>query len=587
MVIDTRISDFIAETLRDHGVKYVFGVQGSGTIVQMFDSVAQCEGIDYVCTLHEQAAGMAADGYAHVNGTIGACLATAGPGASNLYTCVAGAYYNSIPVVFIVGQTQSYSIRKDPSLRFYGFHENCIEDMFKPVCKYVTQILDKEHAVYEIEKAVHLSTEGRPGPVVIAIPDDITWLQIEPETQTHFIPDAEKEPAENACGEFTQLLYNARRPIIIAGRGICCSGAKAEFRSLIDLLNWPVALTWGAKDLLPNDDERNVGGFGNMATRGGNFAVQNADVVLSIGARLDSAQTGNAAAFARHASVISVDVDPAELEKYRTFGIKCDYAVCCDAKRFLRDLTASLDRGRLQQIGDWLSKISEWKTKYPVCKAEYYDEAEINPYVFTDCLSELAEAGDVIVTDASTSKNYVFQSLRVKNDQNVFTWWNYCCLGYGLPAAVGAAFADRNRRTIAVMGDGALQFNIQELSTVMFHRLNMKILVFDNGGFSNIIHQQDAYLGGKRYGSDRENGLPLPDSARIAAAYGFPVVEIYRNDEMREKLDLALRMDGPVFCAIHIPIERKVVPARKGSDPLEDMTPKLSPGELYDEMIVH
>ena len=583
-----RISDYIVSYLRDLGVQHVFGLQGSGTAIQMFDSLGEAEGIDYVCTLHEQAAGMAADSYACITGNLGVCVTTCGPGATNLYTCVSGSFFNSNPVVYIIGQPQVPLMKKDEKLRFFGYHENDVISIFKPITKYVVQITNPKDARYEVEKAIYLALEGRPGPVVIALPDDITWLQIEPSELVGFEPPQyNSQVLDIELDQCISLMQKAVRPILILGKGVRCSNAISEVKELIDYLDWPVALTWGIRDLLPYEDKRNVGSFGIQGSRSGNFSVQNADFILAIGTRFDPSETGQPAKnFAREATIVTVDVDKQELKKYDEYGIPHSLQICSDAKCFIIELKKKLKNMPLNKsYSDWLNKVFYWKEKYPVFQMDYLKEDEVNPYVLIEALSNVLSNGDVVVTDTSTPRNYLFQAFKAKANQRLSTWWNFACLGYGLPAGIGACYAHTGN-VVTLMGDGGLQFNIQELATVVFNSLNLKIIVLDNGGYANIYHVQNNFMKGRHYGIDKAHGLPLPDSAKIAKAYGLPVVTIMSNEEIEEKLSEVMSMEGPVFCIVYLPMKHWTVPRKVGKDPIEDMTPKLSREEFNEQMLV-
>ena len=582
------IAEFFVSKLKEERVRYVFGLNGSGTAVQMMDALGRADGIDYVCTLHEQSAGMAADSYAAISGGIGACVATCGPGATNIYTAVAGSYYNSTPVVYIVGQPQLAQYKCSENLRHFGYHELDVTKAFKPITKYAVEIKNAEHARYEIEKSLFIAKQGRPGPVLIAIPDDVTWLEINPDTQRSFSCIDDGYPVDDS--EFVKLIARfscAERPLLMLGKGVKCANAVNEARLLADEMDCPVALTWAAKDIFGGYDQRNTGSFGVQGTRSGNFAVQNADFVLAIGVRFDASETGfPPERFASRAYLISVDIDEAELKKYHEYGIHVDQKIKSDARDFIKGLLLKIrgsDYGLLSKEKEkrsrWINRINEWKDRYPLVMPGYYHESTVNPYVVVDCISRNSGKAGVIITDTSTSRNFIFQSFNVNKNQRVHTWTNFACLGYGLPAAIGASYAGKGM-VIAVMGDGALQFNIQELATVVFNRLNIKIMVFDNDGYANILRLQNKNLEGRHFGSDRENGLPLPDSAKIAKAYGLPVYEIKKNSEVEPVIKEVFNVPGPVFCSIHLDINHWTVPFRNGRDPLEDMTPKLPREEL-------
>lgn len=587
-----KISDYYAEVLRNHGVHYVFGLQGSGTALQLFDSIAHYDDIDYVCTLHEQSAGMAADGYASISGGLGVCIVDSGPAVTNLYTCVAGAYYNSTPMLFIVAQPQTHMLRKDLKLRHYSYHEAEILTAYTPITKYTAQVTDPHRACYEIEKAIYMAEEGRPGPVMLALPDDITWLSIEPEKLEHFHPESTTDEtacqaSEKSYSSCLDIMMEAKRPVLLLGNGVRQGKATVEARELIDLLGWPVALTFAIRDLIPDSHPLNTGSFGIQGTRSGNFALQNADCILVIGSRLDPFEIGQPADnFARDAKIIVVDIDAHELDKFSDYHIPCTLALRLDAKIFLCSLIKKIkSSGYCFTNLSWCTTIKTWRHKYPVFLDTYYKESSINPYALVEQLSLLSDENDVIVTDTGSARNYIFQSFACKENQRLTSWLNFACLGYGLPAAIGACFAHTGR-VLTIMGDGGLQFNIQELATVVYHKLNLKIFIFDNDGYSSIQHAQDNYLEGRHHATDRQHGLPLPNSSKIAAAYGLPVIEVYKNDELQEKIREALSQNGPVFCNLHLSISHWTTPVRKGKDPIEDLSPKLPRDEFYKEMII-
>lgn len=574
-----KISDYIVSRLVSQKVEYVFGVQGSGTCVQLFDALHRAAGIEGVSCLHEQAAGMAADACAQLTGTVGVCIATAGPGASNLTTCVAGSFYNSVPLLCIIGQPSVSQQGRRIGLRHYGFHENDVRGMFGSIAKYVVEIDDPADAAYEVDKALYIAQEGRPGPAVVSIPDDITWLQYDPSTQREFVPPAASS-MQLPIEPLLESMQAAKRPILMFGSGVRRAGAVEEARELAGCLGWPVALTWSMRDTLPDDDPLNIGSFGSQGGRAGNFAVQCADFVLAVGARLDPFETGVPSRFAPHASVVSVDVDRCELEKYSALGIHCDHVINVEAGVFIASLLSALKNcPKVRDYSAWKARIAMWRARYPTVGIDELKSGPVNPYALVGALSDLLQEGDTIVADSGSNKNYLFQAFRFKSRQRLFTWTNYACLGYALPAGIGACLAS-HRRVVAVMGDGALQFNIQELATAVFHELDLKLIILDNGGYSTIMHSQDGYLEGRHVASCRSGGLPIPELEPILRAYGWPVVTVTRNDDIRDTLPALLDAAGPAACIVKLSWEHKTVPARKGADPLEDMTPRLPREEL-------
>ena len=583
-----KISDFLVNKLKKYGVDRVFGLNGSGTALQIFDSLARTDGIDYFCTLHEQAAGFAADAYASLRAGMGACYVTSGPGVGNIFTCVSGSFYNSTPVVYIMGQSPTTAIRYNDELRFFGYHEtNNIKKTFEDITKYTTIIDRPEIARYEIEKALHLAVQGRPGPVVIALPDDITWLEIEPEEQEGFT-----EPEVNLIKE-TQVdlsqiagfLEDSSRPIFVAGRGVKIAGAQKELLDYAKKNSIPIAPAYSTRDLMADDDELNAGSFGLQGLRAGNFAIQTADLIIVLGSRLDFSESGREAKlFGKNAKVIHVDIDNAELEKCKNYNIHTDIKINMDVKVFFNQLKQlkNTNESAINNRKKWIALIAEWKTKYNSKPDSKGNVNAINPYYFLDVLSNEISPQNVFVTDTSTSRNYFFQYFRFSDGQKAHTWFNYCCLGYGICASIGACVA-LNRPVVSIMGDGALHFNIQELATISFNHLDIKTVIFDNGGYANIARLQDNYLGKRYYGSTREYGLPLPEIMPIVKAYGIPAIELSDPEKTENSVKEWLNTNGPAVLILKTDIHFWTSPFKKGMGELSDMTPALPDDELKEQ----
>lgn len=579
-----KISDYLVTVLKENGVKTVFGVQGSGTVIQIFDSLGRIEGIDYVCTLHEQAAGMAADAYSQVTGGLGACVATCGPGATNFYTAVAGSYYNSNPVIYIIGQPQLSMMKKNTKVRHYGAQEIDDLSIFTPVAKYVAIIHDKETAKYEIEKAVHIAKSDRPGPVIIAIPDDVTWLDVDIDRIKGYTPEIDETKIDYSIfDEITERIKTAKRPIFLFGKGVKCAGANKGAKELVEKYNIPYALTWGARDLLSSESLLFVGSIGIQGSRSGNFAIQNADLIISVGARLDAPEIGSGSTFAREAYIYSVEIDQEEINKYEAFCIPVNKPVKMDAKVFIKTLLSNRSDGA--DYSEWISKISHWKKQYTFISSLKTAGEDVDPYYFVSKISDMLKSGDVITTDASSPKSYIYQAFKVKTNQKLISWLNFASLGYGIPGGIGSCFAHKDR-VITITGDGGMQFNMQELATIKFYNLNMKIVVLDNGGFGNIYHVQNNFLDERHHGVNRAYGLPIPDIAKVCGAYGFPVSVASKNSEIESALKACFETEGPAVCIINLSMDKWITPKRAGKDPLEDMTPKLNREEFYREMII-
>lgn len=532
---------------------------------------------------------MAADGYARVGGGIGAAISTSGPGATNMITGICCAFYDSVPVMFLTGQVATFRHKAETGVRQMGFQETDIVEMARPITKYAAMVTDPSMIRYELEKALWIATTGRPGPVLLDIPDDLQRAQIEPDTLQGFQPEPVDRDTNSGLPTLVdrtiELVRRAERPVAILGWGIRLAGAQVAARALVERLGLPTVLTWGALDLLPSDHPLQVPPIGTHGVRSGNFTVQNADLILAIGTRLDTHTIGSPAnAFARQAQRIMVDIDQTEIDKFEQLELKIDLPVVADARAFLE---LALDRaGDLKlDIGPWRERIDGWKQSYPPGHSGQSDTSHVDPYAFVAALSDAVADDDVIVVDTGCAVAWMSQAFRFKEDQRYLHAFNNTPMGYALPAAIGASLALGGKRVICVTGDGALQMNIQELGTVIRQRLPIKIFLLNNHGYSMIQQTQDQWLGSRYIASSVEGGLAFPDFNGVAAAYGFAPVTIEASGELDGIVKL-VESDGPVFCNVEIRPEERVIPQVKFGRPIEDADPLLPRDEFLANMIV-
>jgi len=582
-----KLSDYIADFLKNQGIRHVFTITG-GASAHLIDSIAKTEGIDYICPQHEQAGAMAADAYSRVTGNLGAAIATSGPGATNMLTGVCCAYYDSVPVIYITGQVSTLKLKGDSGIRQLGFQESDIIDIFKPVTKYAVLVKDPLRIRYELEKAAYIARSGRLGPVLVDIPDNLQREDIDPEQLEPFIPEegeAKTEDPDAKVMRSIELINRAERPVLLLGWGIKLAKAEEEARVLIERLGFPVLCTWAMMDLLPSDHPLSAGSFGSHGTRHANFAVQNADLILSIGSRLDTRNAGSPA-FARGAKKIVVDIDSSELEKFERFKMDVDLPIHADAGYFMRALNSRIGEESLPDISDWKSRIAEWKERFPICLSEYYQQEEVNPYVFVKALSAASSEGDVLFADTGCCLAWIMQAFEFKKEQRIYSAFNNTPMGYALPASIGACFALDKGAVICATGDGGLQMNIQEMATVIRHNLPIKIFLFNNHGYSMIQQTQDQWLDSKYEASTVEGGLAFPDFIKVAEAYGYKCFNITRNSGMESTIKEALNTEGPVFCNVEIPSHHRVVPLVKFGRAIEDSEPLLDREEFFKNMIV-
>ncbi len=584
-----KLSDYVASFLAAQGIRYVFVITG-GAAAHLIDSVAKNPNIDYICTQHEQAAAMAADAYSRVTGNIGAAIATSGPGATNLITGVCCAYYDSIPVIYITGQVATFRSSKGMGVRQLGFQEADTVNIFRPLTKYAVWIDDPRRIRYELEKATHIAKSGRPGPVLVDLPDDLQRADIDPDELEPFVPEPENKELrrlEEQVESCIQLLENAKRPVVILGWGIRLGKAEKEAIEFVNKLGFPILPTWATMDILPSNHPLVVGSFGFHGTRYGNFTVQNADLVLSIGSRLDTHLTGSPiTTFAREAKKIVVDIDVGELNKYKKFGMDVDVLIRSDAKDFLQIINNKFNGITKQDISEWKTRITEWKARYPICPPEYYQQDEVNPYVFVKALSTESSEGDVIFVDSGCGVAWMMQGFEFKEKQRLFSAFNNTPMGYALSASIGASFALDKKPITCVTGDGGLQVNIQELATILRHNLPIKIFLINNEGYSMIRQTQDQWLESRYEASTVEGGLAFPDFVKVAKAYGYKTVNIASNKELHERIREVLDSEGPAFCNIEVSPAHRVIPQVKFGRPIEDTEPLLDRREFLENMIV-
>ena len=594
-----KLSDYVVQFIADRGVRHIFLVPGGGAM-HLVDSAGGNPNVEFVCNLHEQASALAAAAYAKITSNLGVALVTSGPGGTNAVTGVADAWLDSEPCLFISGQVKRADLKGDTGLRQLGVQEVDIVSIVKPITKYAITVLDPKTVRYHLEKAVYHARGGRPGPVWIDIPLDVQAATIIPEELTGFEPGvAETLQQDGSLASSVslalELLSQSERPVLLAGRGVRLAGAEDNLTELAERLGIPVLTTWAGIDLVPDAHPLFVGRPGSMAPRAANFALQNSDWMLALGARLDMTVTAYAPGrLARAAKKIMVDVDPAELEK---MGAAIDIPVCADAGHFIEEMLSQSGRSQTRDRSSWVARCQDWKARYPVILPEYRQQREnVSTYVLTDVLSELLTDDDVIVQGSSGIQSEVFLlAFRVKKGQRVVQCGALGAMGYGIPASIGACLASGNRRTICVDGDGGFQPNAQELETATRLNLPIKFLVVNNRGYACVRSSQQAHFRGHLVASDSASGLSLPEIAGLASAYKIPFARISNQANLREGLEEVLETRGPVVCEIMAPLDEprapRVTSAQRAdgsmvSKPLEDMWPFLDREEFLANMIV-
>ena len=589
-----KLSDFVMTFLVAHGVRHVFMLPGGGAM-HLDDSLGACEGLDYTVFLHEQALSIAAEAYGQYTNVPGVGLVTSGPGSTNAITGVTAAFLDSTPCVFISGQAKRPDLKMDSGVRQMGSQEVDIVAMVSPVTKYAVTVLEPTEIRYHLERAWHEATSGRMGPAWIDIPLDVQAAMVEEATLMGFFAepsDVDPSSLDKPVSQFVALLSAAERPAILVGNGVKLAGAQDLLRRFAEANQIPMLLTWKTIDCLGYDHPLNFGSPGIMGCRTANFIVQNCDLLLIVGSRLEPSVTAfDSAAFGRNAQKVMVDIDEAEIRKIR--GL--DVSLVADARDFVRALCERQPQVVARDREPWLHYCRRLKDRYPVVLDEYREEDQINLYVFTDVLFGLLAEDDVITPESSGAAGEVtYQAMRVKEGQKIKNAAGLGAMGFGLPYAIGACIAEDGRRTVLIDGDGAFQLNIQELETVVRLRLPIKMFILDNEGYGSIVATQRNLFDGRCVGSSPDSGLTLPDVCAVAGAYGIRCEEAVAHCELAGSIARTLEGDDPALCRIRVSRAHVTAPRVQAmktpeggmiSKPLEDMWPYLPPEEFAANMI--
>lgn len=604
-----RLADYVADFLVSHGVTDCFSVVGGGAM-HLNDALGHKEGLKVTYNHHEQACAIAAEAYARLDNRIAAVCVTTGPGGTNALTGVVGGWLDSIPMFIISGQvrydtTARYAMKFTGGmpLRAMGDQEYDIVKSVEPMTKYAVMIEDPSQIRYALEKGWHLATTGRPGPVWIDIPVNYQGGYIETDELEGYDPaedDAKLPPAveDQVVQAVLEKIKSAKRPVFHAGYGIRLSGGYQAFRSVAEKLNIPIVTYWNAVDLIEDEHPLYCGRAGNMGDRPGNWAIQNADLILAVGTRISIRQVGyNWKTWARAAEVIMVDIDQAEMRKPT---LHVDLPIWADAKDFLQELDRAADKiAPVHEGGMWLDTCQRWKREYPAVLPRQWEEngKTANVYAFIRYLSSrLPENSLTAVSNGACcvvgNQAYVIQKgSRMANNSAVAS------MGYGLPAAIGTCLGGGRKTTICLEGDGSIMMNLQELQTVLTNKLPIKLFLINNKGYHSIrITQTNLFSNHSKVGIGPESDdLSFPEFKKIAEAFGYPYYSASSNAEMKLVVDQVLAEEGPVFCEIFTDTEQVWEPKSSTkrledgtlvSPPLEDLAPFLPREELEKNMFI-
>lgn len=589
--ISMRVADLIINYMCKIGIKDIFTVVGGG-IMFIDDALACNKEVNVICCHHEQAVAMAAVGYAKYKG-IGCGMVTTGCGATNTITGVLDAWQDNTACIFISGQCKrKETIRNaEVPLRQFGVQEADIVTLVSSITKYAVMINNKEDIIYELEKATYLATSGRKGPVWLDIPLDIQSAEIDEETLRHYIPIEEVYRSSNDIEALVCLLENAKRPVFVVGQGVRLGNAIDELEVLIKKHNIPIVESRLGTDIIPTAERLNIGRIGNKGTRAGNFAVQNADLVVSLGSRLSVSSTGQQYEyFAREAKVVAVDIDPNEHKKNT---IRIDKYIVSDVKYVLEKLHLKDNIN----FKSWADTCYNWKVKYPAVVSQYAEDSNgINVYYFVEILSKCLKEDSIIVTDTGSTMYVVPQAITTTSrKQRYITSGAQADMGFTLPAAIGASIAKNNEEVIGITGDGSLQMNIQEMQTLRTYKIPIKLFVWNNNGYLSIRNTQKKFFDNRFFGIDNTCGVSFPNLEKISNAYDILYFKIEKSDEIEAIIRKVLSINAPVICEVFCDENQQIIPEVRAvkledgslkSKPIEDMYPFLSKDEMMENMIV-
>ena len=547
-------AEILLECLKREGVEVMFGYPG-GSVLPIFDKLYDAP-IKFILTRHEQGAAHAADGYARSTGKVGVCLATSGPGATNLTTGIANAYMDSIPMVAITGQVKTYLIGND------AFQEADVTGVTRPITKHNYLVKDVKDLARIIREAFHIASTGRPGPVLIDIPVDVqqkdtefVWpkeIEIRGYKPTYFGHPGQIKKA-------VKLICDSHKPLIYSGGGIITSGADQELKTLAEKIQAPVTMTLMGLGGFPGTHELSLGMLGMHGTAYANHAIMEADLIIALGARFDDRVTGRLDAFAPHAKIIHIDIDPTSISK----NVRVDIPIVGDAKHILGQILEEIKNA--PDTSDWLKTVNNWKKKYPLT---YKDEGKIKPQYVIEQIYEATKGEAIITTEVGQNQMWSCQWYKYSQPRTFISSGGLGTMGFGFPAAMGAKMGCPKKIVVDIAGDGSIQMNIQELATCVCNKINVKVAILNNG-YLGMVRQWQELFYKKRYSY---TGLYNPDFVKLAESYGASGIRVTKKEEVRPAIEKALSIENTVFIDFHI-------------EPEENVYPMVPAGEAINRMI--
>lgn len=575
-----KLSDYVIDFLVKEGVTHIFEVCG-GALGHIIDSLYNRTDITSIPMHHEMAASIAAEGYSRVSNNIGVAMATSGPGATNLITGIGSCFFDSIPSLFITGQVNTYEFKFDKDVRQIGFQETDIVKIVKPIVKDAEIITDENNIRTSLEKYVHIARTERPGPVLLDIPLNIQRAEIDLSKISSYKPDnnLNEHVDKETIKEVSQLINEASRPVILVGGGIRLSKASLTLLEFIDKTGIPVVSSLMGLDAFPHDHESFVGLIGTYGNRYANIALANSDLLIVLGSRLDTRQTGTKLeSFARAAKIIHVDIDPSELNN----KIKVDFPIKLDAKMFLIELNKQIGKFNKEKIKPWKEFTKKIKNKYPSYSKPLNND--IPPNYLIHKLSKFLPEDAIICVDVGQNQMWAAQSLNLKNSQRFLTQGGMASIGSALPMAIGASFAQPDKTIVVITGDGGFQLNTQELQTVYHYNLPIKIILLNNDSYGMIRQFQEQYFDCRFQSTGK--GYSCPDFQKVVNAYEIESIQIKNNNEIDNAFKSLFENKSPMFLEVLIKQDHKALPKLSLNRPIEDQDPLLPFDELESNMII-
>ena len=535
-------AQILIECLKREGVEVMFGYPG-GQVLQIFDKLYDAS-IRFILTRHEQGAAHAAEGYARATGKVGVCIATSGPGATNLTTGIANAYMDSIPIVAITGQVRSYLIGND------AFQEADVTGITRPITKHNYLVKETTELARIVREAFYIASAGRPGPVLIDIPSDIQQKDVEfiwPETVEirGFKPTLFGHPGQ--IKRATKLIAQSKKPIIYAGGGVISSGAHLELREFAEKIKAPVTLTLMGLGGFPANHPLFLGMLGMHGTAYANHAIMESDLIIAVGARFDDRVTGKLDAFAPHAKVIHIDIDPSSISK----NVKVDIPIVGDVKNVLGQILEEIDK--VPDTDEWLKTVEGLKKKYPLT---YKGKIKISPQYVIEQICEATQSKAIITTEVGQNQMWTAQWYKFLYPRTLISSGGLGTMGFGFPAAMGAKIGCPEKIVFDIAGDGSIQMNIQELATCVCNKINVKVAILNNG-YLGMVRQWQELFYKKRYSY---TCLHNPDFVKLAEAYGGVGIRVTKKEEVRPAIEKAIATDNVVFIDFLVEPEENVFP---------------------------